>query len=77
MKDIPKEIVKEYKKYKTQWLVDHGYTLDDVIDYLQESYWYQEENPYSLFEDFEKYGFDCDIYACFDEWYNNEYQENI
>lgn len=77
MENISEEVYKEYKKYKTQWLINHGYTLDDVIDYFQDAYWYQEENPYSLFEDFEEYGFDCDIYACFDEWYNNEYQKNI
>lgn len=77
MENISEEVYKEYKKYKTQWLVDHGYTLDDVIDYLQENYKHQKEDPYHLFEDFEEFGFDYDIYACFDEWYNNEYQENI
>lgn len=77
MENISEEVYKEYKKYKTRWLVDHGYTLDDVIDYLQENYKYRTEDPYRLFKHFEKYGFNYEIYACFDEWYNNEYQENI
>ena len=77
MENISEEVYKEYKKYKTKWLIDHGYTLDDVIDYLQENYKHQKEDPYHLFGDFEEYRFDYDIYACLDEWYNNEYQENI
>lgn len=67
MENISEEVYKEYKKYKTQWLVDHGYTLNDVIDYLQENYKYQTEDPYRLFKHFEKYGFNYEIYACFDE----------
>lgn len=67
---------KEYKKYKMQWLLDHGYTLDDVIDYLEDCYEHQEEHPKSLFKHFEEYGFDYNIYPCFDEWYNNEYKIN-
>lgn len=74
-----KEIAyKEYRKYKTQWLLDHGYTLDDVIDYLHDSYKYQKDDPYLLFDDFEKYGFEDSkdsefhIYLCFDEWYNSQ-----
>lgn len=77
MENISEEVYKEYKKYKTQWLINHGYTLDDVIDYLQENYKHQKEDPYHLFGDFEEFGFDYNIYTCFDEWYNNEYQENI
>lgn len=73
----------EYKKYKTQWLLDHGYTLDDVINTMQEMYEEGDHHgkkgssPLNLFLDFEQsYGFDSVIYPCFDEWYNNEYKIN-
>ncbi len=78
-----KEIAyEEYKKYKTQWLIDNGYTLDDVIDYLHDLYKYQKEDPYLLFKNFEKYGFENPenskfyIYPCFDEWYNSQLRQD-
>ena len=78
-----KEIAyKEYRKYKTQWLIDNGYTLDDVIDYLQDIYRYQKDDPYQLFDNFEKYGFEdpkdseFHIYPCFDEWYNSQLRQD-
>lgn len=74
---------KEYKKYKMQWMIDRGYTLEDVVCIMQELYeegdHYDNKgsSPQSLFKDFEQsYGFDGAIYPCFDEWYNNEYKIN-
>lgn len=71
----------EYKKFKLQWLIDHGYTLNDFVDHLEENYKHQKENPKSLFEEFEKCGFNSNIYPSFDEWYRNDanitYQKEI
>lgn len=73
----------EYKKYKMQWMIDHGYNLDDVINTMQEMYEEGDHHgkkgssPLNLFLDFEQsYGFDYNIYPCFEEWYNNEYKIN-
>lgn len=39
----------EYEKYKLQWMLDHGYTLRDLINELQdvqnEYFWEDGENP--------------------------------
>ena len=52
-----KNIYKEYNEYKTKWLIDNGYTMNDVISYLENNYKNQKENPMSLFHNFEKYRF--------------------
>lgn len=72
---MEKEIYKEYEKYKTKWLINNGYTLDDVINYLEDNYKYQKENPKSLFRHFEKYGFDHKIYLDFTTWYREIYKK--
>lgn len=71
---MQKDIHKKYEKYKTKWLINNGYTLDDVINYLEENYKHQKENPKTLFKDFEKYGFDHKIYENFEKWYRDIYK---
>lgn len=75
MKKDTKIAKREYEIFKTQWLIDNNYTLDDVIDYLFENYKHQGTDPKSLFKDFEKYGFNYDIYPTFEKWYNEKYGE--
>ena len=75
------EAYREYKKFKLQWLIDHGYVLEDVISVMQELYeegdHYDNKgsSPLSLFKNFEQsYGFNGAVYPCFDEWYDNDYK---
>ena len=61
---------KEYEKFKLQWMIDHGYTLFDLIHELQmmidES---DGESLKELFEDWEYgFGFNSEIWPCYDEW---------
>lgn len=73
---------KAYQKYQLRWMIDHDYSLKDLVNIMQELYeeedHYDERNtsPLNLFRDFEQFhGFDGTIYACFDEWYENDYKE--
>lgn len=73
---MKKDIHKKYEKYKTKWLIDNRYTLDDVINYLEDCYNHQKENPKSSFRHFEKYEFDYKIYPTFEKWYKEIYKKN-
>lgn len=63
---------RQYEIFKTKWLIDHNYTLDDVIEYLNENYKHQKACPKKLFKDFEEYGFNYELYPSFEEWYEND-----
>lgn len=76
-----KNIYKEYNEYKTKWLIDNGYTINDIITYLEDSYKHQKENPRYSFARFEKYGFktygsENKIYMSFNEWYEKTQENN-
>ena len=65
-----------YEKYKLQWMINHGYTLTDLVKELNIM---QKENPddkvSQLFDDWEfGYGFGSEIWACYDEFMENEFQ---
>lgn len=67
-----------YEKYKLDWLLKHGYTLTDLVHELE---MLQEENPddsvWQLFIDWEYgFGFSSEIWACYQEFLDNEYQDN-
>lgn len=73
---------KAYQKYQLQWMIDHDYSLENLIDIMQTMYvdgdYYNRKNASlsDLFKDFEQfYGFDGTIYSCFDEWYENDYEK--
>ena len=69
-----------YERYKLQWMLDHGYGLEDLIRNL-ESMIDEDQNESgvrtslpSLFKDWEfDIGFDGAIWPCFDEFLENEY----
>lgn len=70
---------KAYQLYKLDWLKSHGYTLDDVLKKV----WtiinhidFDIEVEADLLDAFEEVGFNGEIYACFDEFIDNEYQDN-
>lgn len=66
-----------YEKYKLDWMLHHGYTLTDLINELDQM---QEENlddsVSQLFIDWEYgFGFGSEVWVCFDEFIDNEYQD--
>ena len=66
---------REYQKFQLQWMIDHGFTLEDLIReltvYAQDC---ELETPIDvIFEYWESdVGFDAEIYPCYDEWLLNE-----
>ena len=66
-----------YERFRLQWMLDHGHTLTELIDALQTL---REEEPeitlQSIFEDWEfGYGFGSEIWPCYEEFLDSEYQE--
>ncbi len=61
----------EYQKYQLQWMIDHGFSLKNLIhelDKLREES-DQDEDLESIFADWEYgYGFGSEIWACEAEW---------
>lgn len=83
-----KYLKKEYQKYQLKWMVEHGYSIDDLLkiclEIILEGY---EEYPKDFFAEFngnadslvtatliafEQTGFQGELYACFDEWLEYE-----
>ena len=67
-----------YERYQLQWMIEHGYSLEDLFSRLdeivQESYPSTDRPlPSWAYEDFEEIGFKgAEIWPCQDEWANNE-----
>lgn len=66
-----------YEKYKLQWLIDHNYSINDLIQEL-EDYINQESSDIKInlsktFEEWESnIGFKSEIYACEEEFNDAE-----
>ena len=65
-----------YEKYQLQWMIDHDYSLDDLIKSISE-YGVDCQGDYAmepeLFWQWEKdSGFGGEIWACYAEWLENE-----
>lgn len=68
-----------YENYQLQWLIDHRYSLDDLMAALQA---YKQdcgdEEPEDIRELFNQWemeiGFNGEIYACYEEFLNNDYR---
>lgn len=62
-----------YEKYQYEWLIKHGYSLDDFINSLDEL---QKEDPHlsikELFKTWEFHGFNGEVYSCSSEFHDNE-----
>lgn len=78
------ELRKKYEEYKLQWLIDHGYTLNDIINQLQELYdnpYFDEDNDSNLISNLfdmweDEFGFPgAEIWACYDEWLKNDCED--
>ena len=69
-----------YEQFRLQWMIDHGYSLEDLIRNL-ESMIEEDQNEsgvrtslLSLFQDWEfGIGFDGAIWPCYQEFLENEY----
>ena len=71
-----------YEKYKLQWLIDHNYSLTDLIQEL-EDYINQESsdikiNLSKVLKEWELYvGFNSEIYACEEEFNDAEAHHDL
>lgn len=69
---------KAYGKYQLEWLMEHGYSLEDIYKVFKEA-----EEKYNDKEDvlevakeyFKEQGFDGNIFSCLREFLNNEYTD--
>lgn len=61
----------EYERYRLNWMIEHGHTLPQLIRQLNRL---QEEcEPGTSVEELwdmweEEYGFDGELWACYEEW---------
>ncbi|MDO5547469.1 MAG: hypothetical protein Q4F79_03190 [Eubacteriales bacterium] len=70
----------EYQKYQLEWMISHGFSLQDLMEELTKLQYDDPEDsdmistPVSeLFNEWETdIGFDSEIWACENEW--NEYE---
>lgn len=66
----------DYERYQLNWMIEHGYSLEDFVRVLS---WYvqhsgAEDGLLTVFAKWQnEYGFNGEIYACEDEYYDNEY----
>lgn len=71
-----------YEQYKLQWLINHNYSLTDLIQEL-ENYINQDSpdikiNLSKAFKEWEfNTGFNSEIYACEKEYYDAEAQDEL
>lgn len=71
--------VTAYERFKLQWMLDHGFTLRDLVEELEKS---REETPelplIDIFIDWEfVFGFGSQIWPCFEEFMDCEYKEGM
>ena len=67
-----------YEKYKLDWMISHSYTLYDLAIVLEDM---RDEMPHekisTILREWEDHeGFGCEIWACFDEFFEMEYQDS-
>ena len=74
-----------YEKYKTEWMLEHGITMNEFIRVL-DNYRIEQEQDGAEFNSIEDVldsfetdsnGFDGEIWACYDEWEENEFFEEL
>ena len=71
-----KIIPKSYDEYQLDWIKDHGFTLKDLINCLDE---YQKIDKHNLKESFDNWcaeeGFNGEIFVSEEEYYSNDFFE--
>ena len=78
------EKLKGYERYQLEWMIEHGYSLEDLMGRLTEIHNELADNavslnPKEIFNIFEyESGFkESEIWACEDEWEDNDKEECI
>ena len=74
-----------YEKYKTEWMLEHGITMNEFIRVLDNYRTEQEQDgvEFNSIEDVldsfetDSNGFDGEIWACYDEWQDEEFFEEL
>lgn len=74
-----------YEKYKTEWMLEHGITMSEFVRVLDNYRTEQEQDgvEFNSIEDVldsfeaDSNGFDGEIWACYDEWEENEFFEEL
>lgn len=81
---VTSKMVSLYEKYKTEWMLEHGITMDEFIRVLDNyrSECEQDGDEFNSIEDvlnnFEDDGsFGGEIWACYDEWQDSEFFEEL
>lgn len=66
-----------YELYKIDWLHSHMITAERQMDLVRQYYCdiKSGDTDCSLTEYIEEYGYDGELYACFDEFMENEYED--
>ena len=73
----PRSAKAEYERFKLQWMLDHGFTLENLVCEL---YQLRKESGLdarlsTIFANWEcEYGFGSQIWPCFDEFLDCEYK---
>lgn len=79
------KMVNLYEKYKLEWMVEHSVTVDELMRELDNYRIECEQNGdefdsiTQLMDSWEadSNGFDGEIWACYDEWQDNEFFEEL
>ena len=74
-----------YEKYKTAWMLEHGITMSEFVRVLDNYRTEQEQDgaEFNSIEDVldsfeaDSNGFGGEIWACYDEWDENEFFEEL
>ena len=76
---------KAYQLYKLDWLNSHGYTMEDIIyrvmsildenDFDFKNFNMSGNDARYVLDLLEEIGFNGEIYVCYDEFIDNEYQD--
>lgn len=75
------DLIREYDIFKLQWMLNHGYTLRELINSLalyisEDSEEYDQDDLTQFFDEWElDVGFNGEIYPCFHEWLHNDRKE--
>lgn len=82
---VTNKMVSLYEKYKTEWMLEHGITMDEFIRVLDNFRIEQEQDDveFNSIEDVvnsfevDSNGFDGEIWAYYDEWQDEEFFEEL
>lgn len=82
LEEVRIKTMSNYEKYKLQWLIDHNYSLTNLIqeleDYLNQNLNDVKINLIQAFEEWElDSGFNSKIYVCEEEYNDAEAQYDL